>query len=150
MRRDLDRNTRQRHVAVRLLQIDCKRPRRRDLPALGQMQRSMEPLLTQQLVFKGQREFLRDVLCNIRRFVVIHIHIERMRSVLHQERVCKGASIVPCVPAAYALRFIALTAFIRQNCLDPKIIVEGQILRVHKALHLNCNALHQLVDRIGN
>ena len=87
--------------AVRLLQIDCKRPRRRDLPALGQMQRSMEPLLTQQIVFKGQREFLRDVLCNIRRFVVIHIHIERMRSVLHQERVCKGASIVPCVPDVY-------------------------------------------------
>lgn len=45
MRRDLQRDARQRHVAVALLQIDGQRLSGLKLPALGRVQRQREPLL---------------------------------------------------------------------------------------------------------
>ena len=45
MRRDLQRDARQRHVAVALLQIDGQRLSGLHLPALGRVQRQREPLL---------------------------------------------------------------------------------------------------------
>lgn len=43
MRRDLQRDARQRHVAVALLQIDGQRLSGLHLPALGRVQRQREP-----------------------------------------------------------------------------------------------------------
>lgn len=57
MRRDLQRDARQRHVAVALLQIDGQRLSGLHLPALWRVQRQREPLLAALQILEGDRYF---------------------------------------------------------------------------------------------
>lgn len=58
MRRDLQRDARQRHVAVALIQIDGQCLSGLHLSSLGRVQRQREPLLAALQILEGDRYFL--------------------------------------------------------------------------------------------